>query len=78
MPLAIDGRIVRRALVTSLVVGTILTAVNHGPDILQRGLPVELLWPVVVTFLTPFLVATISCVATIRAGEAAHLRRDVP
>ena len=72
--LAADPRIVRRAFLTALVVGTILTVVNHGPEILAKGVTIELLWPVLVTFATPYLVATASCVATLRDNTDAERR----
>jgi hypothetical protein len=62
--------IVRRALATSVVVGTLLTLVNHGRTIVDHGWSAELLWPIVLTFLTPYVVASISAAATIRAARA--------
>jgi hypothetical protein len=53
-------RIVRRALLTALIVGTVLTLVNHGAALVRGGLGAELLWPVVLTFLTPYVVASVS------------------
>jgi len=53
-------RIVRRALLTALVVGPVLTLVNHGAALVRGGLGAELVWPVVLTFLTPYVVASIS------------------
>jgi len=53
-------KIVRRALLTGLVVGTVLTLVNHGAALARGGLGAELLWPVVLTFLTPYVVASVS------------------
>lgn len=58
--------IVRRALFTALVVGPVLTLVNHGAALVRGGLGTELLWPVVLTFLTPYVVASVSSAMTVR------------
>jgi hypothetical protein len=73
---AADPWIVRRASVTSLVVGTVLTMVNRGPEILDRGVAPEAIWPIVLTYLTPYVVATISSLAARRSPETAPSRRD--
>src|SRR6266511_596772 len=66
---AADPLIVRRAVATSLVVGSLLTLVNHGdrlvrgladPGLADPGLAVQ----VGLTFLVPFLVSTLSGVET--------------
>lgn len=58
--------IVRRALLTALVVGTVLTLVNHGAELAGGGLGTELLWPVVLTFLTPYVVSSVSSAMAVR------------
>ncbi len=51
---AVVGRSVRAA----LVVGTLLTALNHGDLLLRGDAPPSLWWKVPLTYLVPFLVAT--------------------
>jgi hypothetical protein len=48
----------RRSLLTALVVGTILTAINQGNLILQGNLSPILLWKIPLTYCVPFCVAT--------------------
>jgi len=64
---AAEGSIFKRALATSLVVGVVLTLVNHGEEILSGRLGAGQAWPIGVTFVIPFAVATISSVSAIRA-----------
>jgi len=48
----------RRSLLTSIVVGTILTAINQGTTLLDGNLQVALAWKVPLTYAVPFCVAT--------------------
>ena len=48
----------RRSLLTALVVGTALTAINQGNVILRGDLPASLAWKVPLTYCVPFCVAT--------------------
>lgn len=48
------------------VVGTILTAINHGDAILAGQLTAERLVRIALTFLVPYAVSTTSSVAAIR------------
>lgn len=48
----------RRSLLTALVVGTVLTAINQGNLILQGDLPGSLAWKIPLTYCVPFCVAT--------------------
>jgi hypothetical protein len=50
--------LLRRSLLTALVVGTVLTAINQGTTIASGDLPVSLAWKVPLTYSVPFLVAT--------------------
>ncbi len=47
-----------RSLRASLVVGTVLTALNQGDVLLRGDLPAALWWKVPLTYVVPFLVAT--------------------
>ncbi|MFI5254912.1 MAG: nitrate/nitrite transporter NrtS [Candidatus Limnocylindrales bacterium] len=62
---------VRRALVTCLAVGVILTLINHGPDLLGAGIPADRWWQVALTFVVPFLVSMAASVAALRGHHAA-------
>lgn len=55
---------VRRARQTALIVGTILLVINHGPAILAGQLTGERVFQILLTFLVPYAVSTISSVAT--------------
>jgi hypothetical protein len=50
--------LLRRSGVTALVVGTILAAINQGPELAAGILPAALLWKIPLTYLVPFCVAT--------------------
>jgi len=71
---ATDRRTVGRALITSSVVGSVLTLVNHGTDIAAGSLGREAVWSILLTFGIPFIVATISRVEAIQSGPAARAR----
>ena len=69
-PLALACRpaIVRRALIMAAVVGPVLTLINQG-DALVGGLPFSY-WKAGLTFVVPYVVATVSAVFTQRHREA--------
>lgn len=48
----------RRSLLTALVVGTILTAINQGTVLADGDFPGELFWKIPLTYCVPFCVAT--------------------
>src|SRR5262245_10558993 len=50
--------LLRRSALTALVVGTILTAINQGPDLAVGHVSGALLWKVPLTYAVPFCVAT--------------------
>ena len=50
--------LLRRSLVTALVVGTILTLINQGGRILGGSFASDLFWRVPLTYFVPFCVAT--------------------
>jgi hypothetical protein len=58
--------LVRKALATSLVVGTILTAINQGDMLLAGQLAPVLLWKIPLTYFVPFAVSTYSALAISR------------
>ena len=61
----------KKALLTALVVGTLLTVINHGDTILVGDWPPLL--KVLLTFCTPYCVTTWGAIT----GKRAQLRRDL-
>lgn len=66
----------RKALLTALVVGTVLTAINHGDKLVMAGQ-----WPplakVLLTYAVPYCVTTWGAVTGKRAEWRRH-RREAP
>jgi len=60
--------LVRTALVTGLVVGTVLTAINQGNLLLQGTFPAQLIWKIPLTYCVPYCVATFSALRISRSG----------
>ncbi len=58
-----DGRLLRRAALTALVVGTILTLINQGPAIFGGDIHDSLAWKIPLTYSVPFLVVTFGALA---------------
>jgi hypothetical protein len=50
--------LLRRSLLTAVVVGTVLTAINQGTTIVAGDFPADLYWKIPMTYCVPFLVAT--------------------
>lgn len=48
----------RRSIITSAIVGTILVAINQGTVIIEGDATTELAWKVPLTYCVPFLVAS--------------------
>ncbi len=48
----------RRSLVTGLVVGTVLVAINQGAPLLTGHVTPSLIWQIPLTYAVPFCVAT--------------------
>ncbi len=64
--LCLSRSVVRRALNTALVVGTILIVINHGDAILRGQLDLERLSKMMLTVCVPYLVSTFSSVSAIQ------------
>ena len=58
--------IVTRSLIVALVVGTLLNAINQGPE-MWRGDPV-IVWKLALTYCVPFLVASYGAWSALRSG----------
>jgi hypothetical protein len=63
-------QLVRTALATALVVGTILTAINQGTVLADGHFPGALAWKVPLTYCVPYCVATFSAVRLARVARA--------
>lgn len=68
---AADRAILRRALVTSVLVGVGLALINHGDKILSGQLASGDILPISLTFVIPFAVATASSVAATKRSASA-------
>jgi len=67
--LILEGGTPKRAFFTALVVGTILTAINHGDVFLDGSMPP--IWKIVLTYCVPYCVTTWGAVT----GKLAEWRR---
>jgi len=67
---------VRRALLTACIVGPVLIAINAGPAILAGRLTRTQVVQMGLTFLVPYLVSTVSSVATRREVNAGASARE--
>ena len=66
---AFSGAVVSRSLKVSLVVGTILVAINQGDSLIEGVIKREFFWKVPLTFLVPYCVSTYASVSTLLANE---------
>jgi hypothetical protein len=64
LKLTFRGPILRRSLIVALVVGTILNAINQGPEFLAVR-PI-ILWKLAMTFCVPLCVASYGAYAALR------------
>ena len=55
---------IRRACATSLMVGTLLVAINHGQAIIAGQITQERIFQMLLTVAVPYMVSTASSVAT--------------
>ncbi|MEQ8369632.1 MAG: nitrate/nitrite transporter NrtS [Alphaproteobacteria bacterium] len=60
----------RKALLTAVIVGTLLTAINHGDYFLAGEMPA--VWKIVLTYCVPYFVTTWGAVT----GKLAQLKRQ--
>ena len=61
------GPSVRRSLTVALIIGTVLNAINQGPEIFAGHWPVW--WKLVLTYFVPFAVASYGSYAAFRSSE---------
>lgn len=53
----------RRTVLVALIVGTWLTAFNHGDELLRGGLDARLAAKIALDYLTPFIVSNVGLLA---------------
>jgi hypothetical protein len=58
---------VRRSLSVALVIGTVLNAINQGPEILTGHWPIW--WKLILTYIVPFAVASYGSYAAFRSSD---------
>jgi hypothetical protein len=65
----LDRGLLARSVVTSVVVGTLLLAVNQGDLILSGAWPPSFAWKVPLTYAVPFAVSTWGALGNARRGR---------
>ncbi len=68
--------IFNRSLKVGLVVGTILTLINFGDQLLQGVITPAMLWKIPMTYCVPFCVSTYASVTAVRKDSCENSRRD--
>ena len=76
--LAANPATLRRALLTALIVGVTLIAINHGAAILSGTVTRGRILQMCLTVVVPYLVSTTASVATRRELAAAREREQTP
>jgi hypothetical protein len=61
------GPSVRRSLLVALIIGTVLNAINQGPEIFTGHWPIW--WKLVLTYFVPFAVASYGSYAAFRSSN---------
>ena len=61
------GPSAKRSLLVALVIGTVLNAINHGPEIFSGRWPDW--WKLVLTYFVPFAVASYGSYAAFRSAD---------
>ena len=61
------GASVRRSLVVALIIGTVLNAINQGPEIVSGNWPIW--WKLVLTYFVPFAVASYGSYAAFLSSD---------
>jgi len=69
LTLALRPSIVKRGLVFSVVVGTILVLINHGDAIFAGALTTVQMLKMALTYVVPYVVSSLSSIQSIIANE---------
>lgn len=70
LQLAFQGSVVKRALKFAMVVGCVLTAINHGDAIIRGNIDSTRILKIALTAMVPYTVSTLSSVAAMREHRA--------
>jgi len=73
LALCVTKNIMRRALFTSIIVGTILVLINHGDALMAGQIDTIRIFRIILTYLVPYLVSATSSVSTILSYQCTHL-----
>ena len=65
----INMGLLKKSLIASLLVGTILTVINQGDLLVSRNYQIAMLWKIPLTYTIPFLVATWGAVTNSRVSR---------
>lgn len=65
LTLCFTKSIAKRASLTSIGVGAILIAINHGDALLQGQVDLNRLFKIILTIFVPYIVSTVSSASTI-------------
>ena len=63
--LAFSRQIIRRALISAVVVGAVLITINHGDALLKGDISLDRSLKMGLTMVVPYIVSTVSSVSTI-------------
>ncbi len=66
LSMAFEASILKRSLIVTLLVGTVLMMINHGDAIISGSVTSTHIFKIVLTYIVPFLVSTYSSVESKR------------
>lgn len=68
---AIQKELVMRSLKVTVIVGTLLVAINQGDSLLTGTLPTDAIWKIPMTYCVPYCVSTYASVSAVLAKSDA-------
>jgi len=75
--LATSWPVVRRALSFSVIVGAILIAINHGPNLFSGKVTTTHVFQMILTVLVPYTVSTLSSVSAMLQFERQNRKSEL-
>lgn len=72
---SVDPALLKRGMVMSIIVGTLLTLINQGPEIFggTAGEDPSLFWKIPLTYLVPFLVSWVSVMSASKVSGSGQI-----
>ncbi len=67
--IAFQSRVYKRALKTSLLIGTLLALINQSSQIIDHGFMPEICIKILLTYMVPYCVSTYASVEAIRDSQ---------